>query len=549
MGRFLAYVALSTLATVSWAGVVQQSGPAITLDKGKFTGVSQGPVNAFLGIPFAKPPVGDLRFRLPVANAPYEGTYNATAFGTSCIQQTGTAVSVSDINAIAAEVLEELAATTAPLDDGEDCLFVNVVTPASTTPKSKLPVVFWIYGGGFEAGSSTIYNGSAIVDRSLQLNEPVIYVSVNYRLSALGFAGSSEVREAGIGNLGLHDQRLGMRWVQKYITAFGGDPSKVTIWGESAGAISVATHLLTNEGNTEGLFRAAFMNSGSPVPAFELEQGQPFFNQFATDAGCAHLLGSVTVFDCLRKVPEATIRMAINESPNIFAYRSIELAWTPRADGNFIRVPPQHLVLQGSVAKVPFITGDCDDEGTLFSLSSSNITTNEGLFQYITEFFFQNANPSDINALLAQYPSDPAAGSPFDTGDNNTINAQFKRVSAFVGDYTFQAPRRFFLEQRSDKQPTFAFLSKRMKSTPVLGASHGTDLANVFGPGDMTDYLVRFVANLNPNGNTGIHWPQYSVNSPKLMTFLDGDVPLELTDDTYRAEAFKLVTQLSIESS
>ncbi|VDB90063.1 unnamed protein product [Peniophora sp. CBMAI 1063] len=201
----------------------EPAGPEVILDNGTFVGTSEGDVSAFRGLPYAQPPVGDLRFRLPVANDPYNGIYNATVFSAACIQQTANVTNATALNPIAAELLQQIIDSSQQSVEDEDCLTIDVYAPANATQDSRLPVAYWIYGGGFQNGAASWYNGTALVARSLQIDEPVIYVAVNYRLSALGFAGSAEVREAGIGNIGLHDQRLGLRWVQQYISTFGGD--------------------------------------------------------------------------------------------------------------------------------------------------------------------------------------------------------------------------------------------------------------------------------------------------------------------------------------
>ncbi|KZV76204.1 carotenoid ester lipase precursor [Peniophora sp. CONT] len=521
--------------------------PFVALDNGTFIGVSEGHVSAFRGIPYAKPPVGDLRFRLPVQSDPYSGTYDATVFGASCIQQIYNDSDTSQQNPIAVELLQNTAfASTPNVTDDEDCLTVNIHTPANATADSRLPVVYWIYGGGFQAGSSAVNNGSVIVSRSLQLDEPVVYVSVNYRLSALGFPASSEVREAGIGNLGLQDQRLGLRWVQRYISSFGGDPSKVTIWGQSAGAISVAMHMVANNGDNEGLFRGAFMQSGGPIDTGVLEDGQALFDDFATAVGCGSALRSAVIFDCFRNASIADIRSAIQASQNVFDYASLSLAWKPRVDGAFLTDFPQQLVLNGSVANVPFVTGDCDDEGTLFSLSNSNITTEDEVRQYLQQYFFPDVDASTLNDILAGYPEDPTLGSPFDTGLNNTLTPEYKRISSVLGDHLFQAPRRLLLTERSGNSSAFSFLYKKGKSTPYLGALHGSDVFDIYGPGDLTDALVNFATNLDPNGETLIDWPSYTTDSRVLLTLNDGNVTQTITNDTYRAEGMHALTDASL---
>ncbi|KAH0586052.1 hypothetical protein H2248_007327 [Termitomyces sp. 'cryptogamus'] len=539
-------LAFLTFWVCSASAAATAASPSVKLDKATVTGAVSlsGTSHKFLGIPFAQPPVGDLRFRLPQPIAPYTSDFSATTFGLSCPQQAVDLPIISGLTQQAVDFLvNSIYGTIFP--DSEDCLTINVVKPATATRTSKLPVVVWIFGGGFELGGTSMYDGSVIVDRSIQLGSPVIYVSMNYRVSAFGFLASKEVRAAGVGNLGLQDQRQALRWVQKYIGAFGGDPSKVTIWGESAGAISVSLHMIANNGNNEGLFRAGFMQSGSPIPVAGLEHGQKYYDALVAQTGCT---GASDTLQCLREVPYETLKAAQDASPGIFAYQSLSLAWLPREDGIFLTENPQQLVLDGKVANVPFITGDCDDEGTLFSLSTLNITTTPELQTYITTVFLPGVNVSQatIQQIETLYPEDITQGSPFDTGILNAITPQFKRIAAFMGDGVFQAPRRFFLQQRASKQPTWAFRSQRLKVVPILGSFHGSDILNVYGGGGMADYLIRFAVNLNPNDGSGLQWPQYDLKDPQLLTFIDGLIPVTITSDTYRQEAMNALTNLTL---
>ncbi|KAG6910657.1 hypothetical protein DXG01_008701 [Tephrocybe rancida] len=541
--RYSSLVLLALWAR-SASAVATLAAPTVTLDSATVTGTTSGTSAKFLGIPFAKPPVGDLRFRLPQPISPYTSNFAATSFGLSCPQQEIDLPIISGLTAQAVDLLvNSIFGFIFP--DSEDCLTINVVKPATATPTSNLPVVVWIFGGGFELGGTAMYDGSTIVDRSIQLGSPVVYVSMNYRqgVTGFGFLASKEVREASVGNLGLQDQREALRWVQKYIGAFGGDPSKVTIWGESAGAISVSLHMIANNGDTEGLFRAGFMQSGSPIPVAGLENGQKYYDQIVSQTGCS---SSSDTLACLRTVPYKTLKAAIDATPGIFAYQSLSLAWLPREDGVFLTDNPQKLVQQGKVAKIPFITGDCDDEGTLFSLSTLNVTSETALETYITDVFLPGVTKAEVENISNLYPADITAGSPFDTGIFNAVTPQFKRIAAFLGDGVFQAPRRFFLQQRSGLQPTWAFLSKRFKDLPILGSLHGSDILNVYGGGGMADYLIRFATTLDPNAKTGLQWPKYTQASPKLLTFLDGLIPVILTDDTYRKAAMNGLTNLTL---
>ncbi|KAJ6554984.1 carotenoid ester lipase precursor [Mycena vulgaris] len=526
--------------------------PMVTLDAGTFTGTVGSPrTQSFLGIPFAQPPVGDLRFRLPVAIPAYTGAHAATAMGLACPQQE---IDLPILTGLPAEVVDNLVNSFHHILISLEGLTINVVKPATATATSKLPVVAWIFGGGFEVGSPSIYDGATIVERSIALGKPVIYVSMNYRLSAFGFLASKEVREAGVGNLGLQDQRQAFRWIQKYIPAFGGDPTQVTIWGESAGAISVALHMLANGGNTEGLFRAAFMESGSPIPVGPIENGQKYYDAIVAKTGCS---GASDTLSCLRTVSYNSLKAAVDASPGIFSYQSLILAWLPRADGVFLTDNPQRLVQQGKVARVPLspvknlpvptTQWDCDDEGTLFSLSTLNITTDAEFINYIQTFWLPQATAAQSVTLNTRYPSDLIDGSPFNTGLLNGITPQFKRIAAFQGDAVFQAPRRFFQQTLSGKQNQWAFLSKREKIVPLLGSFHATDILNVYFDGELTDYLVNFATNLNPNGNTVPNWPAYTTATPNMMTFLDGLIPTTITQDTYRAAGMQFLINTTLQ--
>ncbi|EGN93858.1 hypothetical protein SERLA73DRAFT_126278 [Serpula lacrymans var. lacrymans S7.3] len=519
---------------VAGTPVPQSSPPSVTLDDAIFTGTTNGSVSAFLGIPYVQPPVGDLRFHLPQAISPYNGTYNASAYGPSCPQQTVTVP--GNLTAETEAILTALAA-----DGGaqsEDCLTINVYTPASATTNSKLPVVVV---RGFAVGGASTYPGDVIVNRSLALNEPVIYkVAKRSTCLGFGFLAGKEVMDAGVANF----ERQALRWVQQYISSFGGDPSKVTIWGQSAGSTSIVYHMITNGGDNEGLFRGAYMNSGSQLPVSGMKGGQPYYDTMVKDTGCSN---SSDTLQCLREAPYGTLKSAIDNVPTFYDYQAPILPWMPRPDGVFLVDNPQTLIKEGSVANVSFVNGDCDDEATPFSYASLNITTEQELRVYITTYWSPHVSNSTLDKVMELYPVTPADGSPFNTGNNNTVTPQFKRVAAFLGDINFQGPRRFLLQARSGHRKIWSFLSKRMKDTPGFGAFHGSDIDIIYGSADMTDYLIRFVANLDPSGNTGINWPQYKNETPNLLTFLDGSIPANITQDTYRKEGIELVTRMMLD--
>ncbi|KAI0656712.1 carotenoid ester lipase precursor [Cubamyces menziesii] len=536
-GCLVALVAVASAAPTQFV-----SSPSVSLDNATVIGTTNGTTTRYLGIPYAQPPIGDLRLRLSKPVLPYKGVLNATASGNQCIQQDFVLGPFpSNVPQAAQQYLQDFIAIP-DVPQSEDCLNLNVVTPSGVTRQSKLPVLVWIYGGGYQHGSNAVEPGDAIVARSIRIGHPVIYVAMNYRLSAFGFLGGKEVKEEGVGNLGLQDQREAFRWVQKYISAFGGDPSKVTIWGQSAGAISVSLHMLANGGNNEGLFRAGFLESGAPGPYGDILELQDTYDQIVTDAGCA---SANNTLQCLRTVPASVLKAAMDKSPSFVDYVQVNTPWNAHADGVFITEPPQHLLLKGHVARIPIVIGNDEDEGSAFAFPSLNITTDDEFSGYVSSNFYPKASGDEIAKILELYPANPAAGSPFGTGDKFAYSPQYKRISAFQGDWIEQAPRRLFVQQISGKQPVYAFLNKGGK-VEGIGAAHGSELPNVYGGGDMADYLIRFATTLDPNGHGTFHWPQYTNENPQLLTFQDGSIPLKVGLDTYRSAPIAYVANLSL---
>ncbi|KAJ7166859.1 sterol esterase [Mycena filopes] len=500
--------------------------PTVSLNYGVFQGAVDGNLSTFLGVPFARPAV---RFSAPLPPTFLHGIQNATEFGAACPQQA--------------------------LSPG---LKLNVFAPRTTSPLSKLPVFVWIYGGGFEVGNSPDTDVRGVVERSVSTGHPIIVVTPNYRLSAFGFLGGKEAGDAGISNLGIRDQIFALEWVKEHISAFGGDPSRVVIGGPSAGAISAALLLLENKRfEPTALFRGAFMLSGSPITTGSLTDGQPHYDELVAANNCTHAKDTL---ECLRKAPFDTFMASVNHTTNLFSFSSIQNIWRPRVDGEIVVQNPLLSVVQGRYAKVPIITGDSDDEGTLFSLSNTNITTNTEFLAYIHSNYLPTSTPAQIAQIGTLYPDDPTQGSPFATGLANQLTPQYKRLAAFQGDYGFIGPRRFFLEHASKTQDAWSWLNKRGKSTPFVGAAHGSDI-NIWFPAPNStvdfaavDALVNFINSLDPNhtgkGNSGSNstddfWPRW--NSPSsdgspgsLLTLSDPGV-VNITSENFRVDAINIL--------
>ncbi|KAM7214959.1 Alpha/Beta hydrolase fold [Rhypophila decipiens] len=505
--------------------------PTVTISQGNVVGIQGARTETFYGIPFAEAPMGNLRLKPPVRRTSSIGTFDASAIAAACPQF----LADTDATDFLGSILGTL--TGLPLLDkalkvSEDCLSISIVRPAGTTADSKLPVLYWIFGGGFELGWSWMYDGNSLVGNAIDLGKPYIFVAVNYRVGAFGFMPGKEVLADGSSNLGLLDQRMGLEWVADNIAAFGGDPDKVTIWGESAGAISVFDQMALYDGDNtykgKPLFRAGIMNSGSIVPADPMDcpKGQAIYDAVVKKAGCD---SSSDTLNCLRNLPYAKFLNAANSVPGILSYNSVALSYLPRPDGKVLVRSPELSVSSGKYAAVPMIIGDQEDEGTLFSLFQNNVTNTPRLVSYLNDIFFHGASKKDMEGLVDTYSPIITEGSPFGSGIWNEVYPGFKRLAAILGDLVFTLTRRVFLEEATrvnPNVPSWSYLASYNEGFPILGTFHGSDLLQVFYgilPNDASkriqSYYANFVYNADPNDFSGglnakskvaANWPQWS---------------------------------------
>lgn len=258
---------------------------------------------------------------------------------------------------------------------------------------------------------------------------------------------------------------------------------------------------------------STLVNSGSIVPADPVDcpKGQDIYNTVVGAAGCAK---STDTLACLRTVPYSTLLNATNSVAGIISYSSIALNYIPRPDGTALTISPELLVASGKYAKVPFIIGSQEDEGTLFSLFQSNIATKAQLSTYLNKYFFNSASKAQIDKLIDTYPDTIIDGSPFRSGILNNIYPQFKRLAAILGDLTFTLTRRSFLNTANmvaPDVPSWSYLSSYNIGLPVLGTFHGSDLLQVFfGESNTTQICISV-------GVTGTRNPCDHINHSKTM--------------------------------
>ncbi|KAF9472682.1 extracellular triacylglycerol lipase precursor [Pholiota conissans] len=516
--------------------------PTVTIGRTTVVGTEFDParVEFFGGIPFAQPPVGQLRLAPPVLTTTINTPrFDASKFGSACLQ---TALPAGQVS--------------------EDCLNLNIFRPAGTRQTANLPVMVWIYGGGFVMGASSLYNGTEIVARSVARGTPVIFASINYRVGPLGFPQGIEAGQRGLTNLGLQDQLVALEWMQANIARFGGDRSKVTVIGESAGAVSINIHLL--ETNIRQLARAAILESTATSPTFGPERNEAQWQQFvAAVPACTSAVGSSDTFDCIRSSDSASLLRALT----ISGISGTNGSFGPVIDGpeGLLTDRPSQLTLQ---ARLPTLIGSNLDEGTLFTPQGTNSPNqiNDALTALTTPS--EIANPIFLGETVQEidelYPDTPALGSPFGTGNNTFgLNGEFKRFASVFGDFLFQSSRRTFTQDASDAGiSVFAYLftdpdavvmpellSVIFPNSPPapgsLGVAHSTEINYVFNTLinktptaqalsiTMQDYWLSFVTSLTPNDGRGSRrpfWQQYTSNNQILME-LNGHNTALMSDD------------------
>lgn len=311
---------------------------------------------------------------------------------------------------------------------------------------------------------------SYIVQQSVLNNKPVIGISINYRMAAFGFIYSKEIAETGNQNLGLRDQRLAFQWVNKYISSFGGDPEKVTIWGESAGAYSVGDHINAFNGDNTGLFRAAILESGGSVgpPLNGTDWYQHMYDNLTVSVGCQ---GAADTLQCLRDVPFETI------AP--YGYQGLE--WFHVIDGSLIPRYGQESLSSGKFAKIPLILGTNTDEG----FGVTGVNTDEQAVNQLVHSKRWNVDEEQAKKLLELYPNDPTLGLPYGWGNRTwpENGLQWKRYQSIATDLTMYAPKRFLAEKMSthvENVYSYRWDAPKFNSTPNnIGVNHFSEVCHV----------------------------------------------------------------------
>jgi para-nitrobenzyl esterase len=504
--RRLLCSAILAVASLSPFAVAANSGAASAASLSSDVNVAQGALRgtprdasgvvAFKGIPYAAPPVGELRWRSPQPASPWTGTRDATAFGPRCMALPG----------------RGLAKLVGPAS--EDCLFLNIWTGAKSSTERR-PVMVWLHGGAFQFGAGAELNTDGLRFAA----NGVVLVSLNYRLGVFGFLAHPELDKEGprSGNFGLQDQIAALQWIRANIAQFGGDPNRVTLFGESAGANSVG--LLMASPRSRGLFQRAIGESGA---FWDSELGSIRTHEEALDRGraLADRLGGGSIAR-LRAIPAAELAAKASWTPDL---DPVTQAFSPSIDGYIVPEAPAKVFAQGRQNDAPLLAGWNGSEGFIFmGRSIPHRTAAEFNRAAAGKFGTQRA---DTFAKL--YPSDSDAA----------VSAS---AETLMGDLVIreQVWEWLQMQARAGRSPAFAYQFD-YRSTYAPLPIHSSEIDFVFGTlapqrladaGAMPDtrdeqlsnqmmaYWINFAASGDPNGPGLPRWPPYRADQPEAMIF------------------------------
>ena len=498
----VAVIASAITAGSAWAQTA-------TVAQGALKGTTEEGAEVFKNIPFAAPPVGPLRWKAPIPAKGWQGVRDATAFGPACIQPPMN----FGQSAIGVEMGDE-----GPYTTSEDCLNLNVRRPAGTKVGARLPVMIWVYGGGFAfgRGSQRTYTGTALVKRG------VILVTPNYRLGALGFLAHPELTAEdphhSSGNYGALDSIAAFQWVKHNIAAFGGDPNNVTIFGESAGGAMVG--YLSGSPLTKGLFNRSISESGVFFGPQDRGGGpgagaSDSVLATAEQAGIAYLkqAGAASIAEARKLPPE---RILVAGAPGV---GRPPIFFRPNVDGWFLPQLSYELLKAGSYNARPVIVGNNSDEGVL------GVPPGMTVAQY-TEMTHQVWG-ADADKILAAYPA---------TTDAEALHAarNLQRDGTFAWSaWTWGREQRgakvyiYYFDHRPPfpKDPAF----------DEMRAPHAAELPYVFGTFNspkmswsaddraisttMIGYWTNFAKTGDPNGEGLPHWDAYTADGEQVLHF------------------------------
>lgn len=468
----------------------------VATDKGKVRGLSRVGYDAWLGIPYAAPPTGAARWQAPQPADAWTGVRNARRFGDRCVQGTGW----------------DPGYETPKLS--EDCLSLNVYAPESTRGGGRgLPVFVWIHGGGFTGGA-----GQDTDPQKFVRDGNVVYVTINYRLGALGFLNLPQLAGEGAGNYGLLDQQAALRWVQANIAAFGGDPRNVTIAGQSAGGSSVCDQLASP--TAKGLFARAIIQSGG-CSMLNPTAGQQASAAFVQQVGCA---SDADVAACLRGKSTAQI-LAAQKTAGV----------RPSYGGTAFPTDPGAAIAAGAFTRVPVMIGQVSNERSLFTFQNYDYLGKPLTADTFTALV-RSTYGADADTILAEYPlskySSPGDAWSHLSSDAASLTRQklYGQLAKYTPTWAYEFAESatpqftsiFRLQQQGEPAKSFPFGATHVDELGYLWEYLGQTLPYTDDQLELSHQMIRywstFAANGDPNAPRVPAWPSYDPARDRQMS-------------------------------
>lgn len=526
-----AVAALSALPAMAYHGhdrgdgPDRDNGPVVQTNEGWVRGTVKDGVSRFLGIPYAAPPVGNLRWQPPQPAPRWRGTLDATEYGNVCAQVT------------------TLGVFAGPASVDEDCLYLNIFTSQQATRHGggkKRPVLVWIHGGGNVDGVSNDYDGSKLATGGPDGVDTVV-VTVNYRLGLFGYLAHPALDNEGhfFANYGIMDIQAVLRWVQRNIDSFGGDPDRVALGGQSAGAQDTAANMISPLSN--GLFHRAILESSPTATLPPYAVGQTRGIAFAEAAGCPGT--GADAASCLRALTTEQVLQLQGTSNANGPYVT-----GPMVDGTVIPLSPEQAWTSGRFNRVPMLGGNVLDEANFsigiteyFSGPPQKAMTADDMTRLLTATYSGLSGPGGSGAaypagtaaaVLAHYPvaSYPSAARAYDTASTDPgacralhvdqLMSKWTPVYAYEFDYR-NAP--YYFPALPDFQPLAAHTIDIQFLFPlwhggILGVSHPLNAQETTLSDQLVAAWTKFAASGNPNGNGDSPWPRFTGQSPRLLS-------------------------------
>ncbi|KAL1920730.1 uncharacterized protein VTP21DRAFT_11365 [Calcarisporiella thermophila] len=490
------YICILLLLSIHLKYACAQEDARVALENGIFKGFKKHGLYQFLGVPYAAPPVKDLRFRPPQPPARSNRLNRATKFGPMCPQL-----------------------LPIPYLMDEDCLTLNVWTP-DMTPDNLYPVMVWVFGGTYEFGDSHMYNGEGFVRKT---GNSVVLVSVNFRSNIFGYFATEAGIKEGAANIQLNDQQFALEWVQKNIHLFGGNPNDVTLFGESSGAGAIALHLLMYHNSTSRPFHKAIIMSAGPTTMIgDVRYYQSVLDKVVRRLGCTSS-DSTKLIECMQKIPWPVLLSTYRLIRGPVELLISRVPTSPIVDGVLLPMKPEDMLKEGFISPIPILSGITTNEASLFMMVIYNpfrdwIQVLRGIIPGIQE--------QDIKKLSTYYPK-------------NQYSSAYARAVELISDIVFKCPEHLLAKYAISTHYRYRFNQETvlLKLGPrPLHAAHALDLAYlwpdtlIFKPLTMVftkrdwilskeiiNYWVCFAKTGNPNCEDQLEWPDYTTTRKRIV--------------------------------